>query len=63
MCLARYPQITRNNKFPISLQYLKKEESDEADFLHAEIYESWLQIDNMILMGLVKNFQLKIASL
>ena len=35
VCATRHAQITQNNKFPISLQYLKKELSDEVDFLHA----------------------------
>ena len=30
-CVARHAQITQNNKFAISLQYLK-ELSDEVDF-------------------------------
>ena len=33
------------------LQYLKKEVSDEADFLHADKHESCLQIDTMIFDG------------
>ena len=49
--MARHAQITQNNKFAISLQYLKKELSDEVDFLHADKHESLLQIDIMILMG------------
>ena len=53
MCVARHTQITQNNKFPISLQYLKKEVSGEADFLHADKHESFLQIDTKILMGMV----------
>ena len=48
---------TQNNKFAISLQYLKKEVSNEVDFLHADKHESLLQIDRMILMGMVKHFQ------
>ena len=55
--MARYAQITQNNKFAISPQYLKKELSDEIDFLHADKRESLLQIDNMIMMGMVKHFQ------
>ena len=51
VCLARHAQTTQNNKFAISLQYLKKELSDEVDFLHADKHESLLQIDTMILMG------------
>ena len=31
--MARPNQITQNNKFGKSLQYLKKEVGDEADFL------------------------------
>ena len=39
------------------MQYLKKEVSDEVDFLHADKYESLLQIDTMILIGIVKHSQ------
>ena len=35
-------------KFAISLQYLKKEVSDEVDFLQADKQESFLQMDSMI---------------
>ena len=38
-----HAQIFQNNKFSISLQYLKKEVSDEADFLHSDKYENYLQ--------------------
>ena len=57
VCVARHPQITQHNKFAISLQYLKKEMSDEVDFLHAGKYESFLQIDTMILIGMLKYSQ------
>ena len=33
--MAKHAPITQNNKFAISLQYLKKELSDEVGFLHA----------------------------
>ena len=46
--MARHAQITLKNKFAISLQYLKKEVSDEVDFLHADKHESFLQIDTII---------------
>ena len=39
------------------MQYLKKEVSDEVDFLHADKHESLLQIDTMILIGIVKHSQ------
>ena len=51
MCLARHAQITQNNKFAISLKFLKKEVSDEVNFLHAYKHESFLQIDTMIFDG------------
>ena len=50
--MARHAQITQNNKFAIFLQYLMK-----VDFLHADKHESLLQIDSMILMGIVKHSQ------
>ena len=47
--MASYAQITQNNKFAISLEYLKKV-NDEVDFLHAVKHLSLLQIDTIILM-------------
>ena len=47
--------ITQNKKFANSLKYLKKEVSDEVDFLHADKHESLLEIDTMILMGMIKH--------
>ena len=55
--MVRHAQITQNNKFAISLQYLSKEMSDEVDFLHTDKYEHFLQVNTMILMGMVKDFQ------
>ena len=40
MCVVRHAQITQNQKFAISLQYLKKEVHDEVDFLHANKHEN-----------------------
>ena len=48
MFVARHAQITQNNNFAISLQHVKKEVSDEVDFLHADKHESLLQIDTKI---------------
>ena len=45
--VARHTQSTQNNEFTISLQYLKKEVS-WFDFLHADKYGSFLQIDSVI---------------
>ena len=55
--MSRHAQVTKNNTFAISLQYLKKEVSDEVDFLHADKHESLVQIDTMILMRMVKHSQ------
>ena len=50
--MVRYTQITQNNKFAISMQYLKKNVSDKDDFLHTGKHESFLlQIDTMIFKG------------
>ena len=55
--MVRRAQITQNNKFAISLQYLKKEVSNEVYFLYADKRESLIQIDTMILKGIVKHSQ------
>ena len=55
--MARHAPVTQNNNFTIFLQYPKKEVSDEVDFLHADKHESLLQIDTMILTGIVKHSQ------
>ena len=56
--MARHAKITQNNTFVISLQYVKKEVSDEVNFLHADKHESFLQIDDMILdEGMVKHYK------
>ena len=57
MCVARHAQITHNKKFAISKQHLKKEVSNEVDFLHADKDKCLLQIDVMILTGMVKHSQ------
>ena len=45
--MTRHSQITQNNKFAISLQYLQ-ELSNKVDFLLADKHKSFLQIDSMI---------------
>ena len=55
--VARHTQISQNNKLAISLQYLRKEMSDEVDLLHADKYESFLQVETMIFMRMVKHSQ------
>ena len=43
--------MSKSPKITMFLQYLKKEGSDEVDFLHVHQYESFLQIDAMIFDG------------
>ena len=57
VCVSRHAQITQNNKFAISFQYVKKELGDKVDFLHVDKHESLLQIDSEILMEMVKHSQ------
>ena len=45
LVLARYAQSTQNNKFVISLQYLRKEGKAEVDFLQADKRQTFLQVD------------------
>ena len=49
------PKLTLSNNFAIFLQYLKKEERDEVDFLYVDKLESFLQINTMIFIGVVKH--------
>ena len=55
--LASNSQVAQYNKPPILLQYLKKEVSDKGDFLHVDKNESFLQMDAMILMRMIKHSQ------
>ena len=54
--MTRHAQIIQNNKFAISLQYLKKKVW-LSWFLYADNHKSLLQVDTMILMGMVKHSQ------
>ena len=47
--VPRHAQSTQNNKFTLSLQYLNKNMKDEVDFLPADIWQRFLQIDTNIL--------------
>ena len=48
MRVARRGYITQNNKVNFSLQYVKKEVSDEIDFSHVDKHKSSLQINTDI---------------
>ena len=49
--MARHAHITQNDKFSISLQYHKKEVSDEVDFLLENKNENEVQTDTVIFDG------------
>ena len=45
MGIVKHSQSSQNSKFVMPLQYLKNEVRDEADFLHADEHQSFLQVD------------------
>ena len=49
--MARHAYITQNNKVTISLQYIRKEVSDEIDFSQVDKHELSLHINAMIFGG------------
>ena len=49
VCIAKHSQSINNNKFTISLQYLKENVKDEVDFLAADKCWRFLQSDTIIL--------------
>ena len=70
MGMAKHSQSFQNNKFAMSLQYLKKEVRDAVDFLQADKHQSFLQVDFntlgikisykvilLLLMGMIKHSQ------
>ena len=70
MGMVKHSQCSRNSKFAMSLQYLKKEVRDEVDFLHVDKHQSFLQVDFntlgikvsykvmlLLLIGMIKHSQ------
>ena len=49
VCVARHAQSTENNKFTISLQYVKENVKDEVDFLPADKCLRFLRSDTITL--------------
>ena len=47
MCAVRHAQINQKKQVCYFFQYLKKETSDEVDFLHADKHKCFLEIDAM----------------
>ena len=70
MILMGWSNIPKVPKFPMPLKYLKEEVRDDVDFLHADKYQSFLQVDSStliikvsykvilsLLMGMTKHYQ------
>ena len=49
VCVSRCVQSIQNNKFAITLQYIKENRKNEAVFLFADKHQTSLQIDTIIL--------------
>ena len=47
--VVSHAQSTQNNKFPMSLQYLKEIMKDEVEFFAADKRQRFFQIDTIIL--------------
>ena len=45
MDMVKHLQSSQNCKFAMSVQYLKKQDSDDVDFLDADKYQSGLQVE------------------
>ena len=55
--VAKDVRSTQNNKFAISLDYLRKEGRDEVDFLHVDINQTFLQVEVIKILK-VTSFQI-----
>ena len=51
MEMVKHSQSSKNSKFAMAFQYLKKEVRDQVDFLHADKHQSFLQGDIIIING------------
>ena len=51
LVIARHAQSIGSNMFVISSHYPKKERRDEADVLHADKHQTFLQVDTINLGG------------
>ena len=57
VCVVRYAQNTQNNKFAISLQYLKKEVNDEVYFWHADKHQVFYKLILSFLVSVTRHAQ------
>ena len=58
MVMVKHAQSTQNSKFVIYLQYLKKEEWDEVDFMHADKIKLSYKVIPFILVGMARSAQI-----
>ena len=57
MMMVKHFPSSQNNKFAMSLQYLKKEDRDEVDFLYADKHESFYELALSFLMEVARHVQ------
>ena len=57
MGMIKHSQITENNKFAISLQYVKKEVRNGGDFWHADKRQSFYKLVLSFLMEVARRVQ------
>ena len=55
---ARNAEYTRNSKFVITLQYLKKEGRDDIDFLQVDKHQTILMVSTINLGGMARPAQI-----
>ena len=47
VAIAKHTQNTQNNKFPLLLQYFRKEGSDKVVYLHGDKEQPFLKVDTI----------------
>ena len=57
MGIIKHSQSSQSNKFATSLQYLKKEVSDDDHFLHADKHQNFYKLALSFLMEVAKHVQ------
>ena len=55
--MIKYSRSSQNNKFAVSLQYLKKEVRDEVNFLHADKHQNFYKLALSFLMEVARHVQ------
>ena len=57
MGIIKHSQSSQSNKFAISLQYLKKEVSDDDHFLHVDKHQNFYELALSFLMEVARHAQ------